>query len=247
MRRACSWILFPILAGFAAAAWPACNGTISLTFDVGNMRDAEQVADILRRNGLRATFFLANNPTYRGDHVLDDAWRGFWRDRVAEGHTFGNHTWSHYYQRSDQGNGSVGAVNSAGKPVTLSRQEFCAELSRVASRFAELTGYRMPGIWRAPGGRLTQNSARWAAECGYPVHVGWSRYGYLRDDVPGERLSAQSIFREAGDKVSAGDIVLMHLGTWARKDDRVVNILEALIQKWKSRGFCFNVIDGTAR
>src|SRR5690606_29241478 len=84
-------------ASGAAASAAACLGTVYLTFDTGNMRDAELVAATLARHGVRATFFLANERTTRGDHALDDGWRDWWRARAAEGHAFGSHTMDHVY------------------------------------------------------------------------------------------------------------------------------------------------------
>ena len=77
------------LKGAAAQPEPACRAVTYLTLDTGNMRDAELIADILRRHQVRATFFLANELTPRGDHSLDPSWAAYWRARVAEGHRFG--------------------------------------------------------------------------------------------------------------------------------------------------------------
>jgi len=67
--------------GYAQEA--QCKKTVYLTFDTGNMSVAQIVADILNRQNIKATFFLANEKTSRGDFALDDSWKSYWQDRVA--------------------------------------------------------------------------------------------------------------------------------------------------------------------
>ena len=69
------WGLLVALAVGAAtpalAAPVACKGTIYLTFDTGSQSQAELIADTLKRHSIKATFFLANEKTVRGDYSLD--------------------------------------------------------------------------------------------------------------------------------------------------------------------------------
>lgn len=95
-----------LAAGLAALASPAaaaCRGTVYLTIDTGWMDRAEQIAAVMARHGVKATLFVADERTWRGDTSLSDSWAGFWRDRVAEGHSFGSHTLRHWYFRGDVG------------------------------------------------------------------------------------------------------------------------------------------------
>ena len=78
---------FPVLA-----QTDACKKTVYLSFDTGNMSVAQIVADVLNRQNVKATFFLANEKTSRGDFSLDDSWKTYWQDRLREGHHFGSHT-----------------------------------------------------------------------------------------------------------------------------------------------------------
>ncbi|OZA07450.1 MAG: hypothetical protein B7Y05_20060, partial [Polynucleobacter sp. 24-46-87] len=86
-----------IWPSFGFAVEGSCQKTIYLTFDTGNMSVAQSVADILNRQKVKATFFLANEKTNQGDFSLDDAWKGYWQERVKEGHHFGSHTFDHVY------------------------------------------------------------------------------------------------------------------------------------------------------
>jgi len=72
-----------ILAGVAppAAAQLArppiargCAGTLYLTIDTGWSREAEMIAAAMARHGVRATLFVAHEPTHSGNRNLDPAW-----------------------------------------------------------------------------------------------------------------------------------------------------------------------------
>ena len=225
---------------------PECKGAVFLTFDTGNMEQAGFIADTLKQNRIRATFFLANTPTRRGDHALDSGWRDYWRARVTEQHVFGNHTWSHYYARKDLPNGHLQLSDRNGKPVILNREQYCAELSQVETQFRKLTGHKLQSLWRAPGGRTTQQSLRWANDCGYPVHAGWDPAGYIGDDLPSERFSNEVLLNKALKNIKSGDVILMHLGIWSRKTP-LAPVLPKLIDGLKQRGFCFDVLQAGQR
>jgi len=232
--RAFVWALWLV----SAAATAACRGQVYLTIDTGNMEPAEQIAAILRKHDVRATFFLADEPTKRGDTSLDPAWGAFWRARVAEGHAFGNHTWRHWYFRRDVEPDKVAYVSRDGKTELLDRPAFCAELKRVDDAFAAMTGRRLDRIWRAPGGRTTPRALQFAAACGYPRHVHWAPAGFLGDELPSERYSNRHLTERALANIRASDILMMHLGIWSRKDPFWPQ-LDPLIAGLKARGLCF--------
>lgn len=229
----------------APLAAAECKGVIHLTFDTGSMRDAEPIAATLREENVRATFFLANEKTFRGDHALDPAWDGYWKRLADAGHAFGNHTWSHLYARGDEG-GRVIAVNDGGERFALDRAGFCGELAKVERAFGRATGRKLSGLWRAPGWRTTHQSMRFAASCGYPMHVGTDDAGYIRDDLPSEQVSNRQLLERALKGLKGGDIVSMHLGIQSRKEP-AAPILKPLIQDLKARGFCFATLDAAKR
>ncbi len=121
-----------------------CQKPIYLTFDTGNMAVAETVAAILNRQQVKATFFLANEKTFRGDYSLDDNWKAFWQDRVKEGHQFGSHTYDHVYFVKDLPANVAGDARVQMKPQfgvnanqvkSMNGAEVCAEINRVNTRF----------------------------------------------------------------------------------------------------------------
>ncbi len=240
-------IALTLLAGATgAAATPsapaaACKGTLYLTFDTGNMRHAELIAETLAKHGVKATFFLAQEATSRGDHALDQTWAPYWQARVAEGHAFGSHTWRHGSFRSDRGD-RVRYRLSDGHSEDLDAQAVCDEVKRPDERFQELTGRRLDPLWRAPGGRTTPNTLAAAKNCGYR-HVGWAAAGFLGDELPSEGYPNSLLLQRALDRLRDGDIVMAHLGIWSRKD-AFAPMLDPLISGLKTRGFCFATLRG---
>jgi peptidoglycan/xylan/chitin deacetylase (PgdA/CDA1 family) len=227
------------VAGHAHAA--ACKGTIYLTFDTGSQSQAQFIADTLKKHYIKATFFMANEKTTRGDYSLDPSWASYWKLLVDQGHAFGTHTFDHVYSKT----ASDGKLNvrpqfgaNAGKNLQWSAQEFCAELKRVDVRFKELTGRGVDPIWRAPGGYVHSASLAAAKQCGY-AHVGWSSAGFLGDELSSEKFPNQRLLANALRDLKEGDIAVAHLGIWSRKDPWAPAVLEPLITGLKERGFCF--------
>ncbi|GEM_PF-416107 len=223
-----------------------CKDTVYLTLDTGNMRHAELIADILKRQQVKATFFLANEKTPQGDYSLDARWVPYWKARVSEGHAFGSHTWDHGVFSRDLPQGKVHYRPlfgvQAGKTLVFDAAAVCAELDRVNRRFEQMTGRELDGYWRAPGGHTTPNTLSAAKTCGYQ-HVGWSATGFLGDELPSEKFSNQALLQKALREIKAGDILLAHLGIWSRKEPYAPT-LEPLIAGLKQRGFCFATLRG---
>jgi peptidoglycan/xylan/chitin deacetylase (PgdA/CDA1 family) len=191
---------------------PPCTGAVYLTLDTGNMRDAERIAQILRKHDVKATFFLANERTPRGDHALDPAWSDYWKARVGEGHAFGTHTWRHGRLLGDEADGAVRYRpqfgEEAGRTARLSAAHWCGELQRVGAAFKSMTGQALDPLWRAPGGHVTRNALAGAQSCGF-AHVAWAPAGFLGDELPSEtypndRLLAQRVARRARRRHSDG-------------------------------------------
>jgi peptidoglycan-N-acetylmuramic acid deacetylase len=238
MRRVTSLGRLLVAAAFAAtgAAHAGCTGTLYLTLDTSNMSQAENIARILDKHDVKATFFMANEKTIHGDYSLDLSWGPYWRARVAEGHAFGTHTWDHWYFRGDLPGGKVKYARG-GKTRVLDAQQVCAELRKVDTRFRELTGRALDPIWRAPGGHTTPNTLAAARACGYE-YEGWSPAGFLGDELPSDKYPNDLLLKRALKNLRDGDIIVMHLGIQSRKDP-LAPILDPLIAEMKRRGFCF--------
>ena len=238
--RALCALAFGGLLGSAGAA--TCSQPLYLTFDTGHMGVAPLVADVLKRHGVKATFFLANERTREGGSSLDEKWAPWWKARAAEGHAFGSHTWDHDSWLADVDGGrlklrpSQGPV--AGKIRVLDPAGYCAELQRPAQRFQAMTGQPMSAIFRAPGGKVSPALLKAASACGWS-HVGWAAAGFLGDELPSDRYPNADLLARALRDIRSGDILVAHLGIWSRQDPWAPAVLEPLIQGLTERGFCF--------
>jgi peptidoglycan/xylan/chitin deacetylase (PgdA/CDA1 family) len=230
-----SWSINPLFAA-------QCKSTVYLTFDTGSQSQAGLIADTLKKHEVKATFFLANEKTVKGDSSLEQGWTSFWKQLLAQGHVFGSHTFDHVYLRGDGSNGTIrvrpqfGA--NAGKEFEWTAEQFCSELKRVDAQFKTLTGQGVGPIWRAPGGKVSARSLRAAAECGYQ-HVGWSPAGFSGDELSSETYPNKKLLEKAVHDLRDGDIFVAHLGIWSRKDAWAPAVLDPLIAGLKERGFCF--------
>ena len=225
-----------------AADAPACKGTIYLTFDTGSQSQAELIADTLRRHHIKATFFLANEKTVRGDWSLDPSWGEYWKVRVAEGHAFGSHTFDHVYFQRDEAGGRIVVKPQfgahAGQKLTWTPQQYCAELRRVDTRFEQLTGRRLDPVFRTPGGHSSPNILAAAKACGYR-HAGWAPAGFSGDETSSDKFPNAVLLKRALDGLKDGDIFMAHMGIWSRKDPWMPANLEPLISGLERKGFCF--------
>lgn len=244
MRRAAELLAIGLLIGSAAHA--ACGDSpqdkpLYLTFDTGHMEIAPLVAEVLARQQVLATFFLANEKTRTGGGSLDDTWAPWWKARAQEGHAFGSHTHDHTYWLADRAGGfrvRPSAGPQAGKTSEWTEAQYCAELARPAARFEAMTGQAMAAVFRAPGGKTSPALLAAARRCGW-THVGWSPAGFLGDELPSDKYPNDQLLQRALRDIRSGDILLAHLGIWSRQDPWAPAVLEPLIAGLKSRGFCF--------
>lgn len=231
-----------LIAGPVFAQTSSCSKTVYLTFDTGNMSVAPLVADVLKRQNVKATFFLANEKTKRGDYSLDDSWKSYWQSLQADGHHFGSHTFDHAYFVKDAPNGGVFEKpqfgDQAGKTVIYNEAMLCHEIQRVDTRFAELTGATIQKIWRAPGGKTSPRLIAMGNQCGYQ-HYGWNESGFLGDELNSDVYPNATLLKKASQEIKDGDVAMAHLGIWSRKDPWAPAVLEKLIIQLKNRGFCF--------
>ena len=234
-------------AGFATgAAQAACGDApadrpVYLTFDTGHMAVAPLIADVLKRQDVKVTFFLADERTKTDGTSLDDAWAPWWKARLAEGHAFGSHTFDHVYWVADTPQGfrvKPSAGPKAGVAQTLTPGQYCAELQRPATRFTAMTGGTLAKLFRAPGGKTSPKLLAAAQACGWS-HVGWAAAGFLGDELPSAAYPNARLLERALRDVRPGDILLAHLGIWSRKDAWAPAVLEPLIVGLKARGMCF--------
>lgn len=259
MRRASNPVFFAAIAALWAAllsggaiaqapAAPACTQPVYLTFDTGHMGVAPLIAQVLQRQKVKVTFFVAQEKTQQGDGTLGATWAPWWAARAAEGHEFASHTLDHVYWLSDlpehaRGNEprfkmrpSAGA--HMGQTLQWSAQDYCDSLKQASTRIETLSGRASLPLFRAPGGKTSTRLLAAAKACGY-AHVGWAPAGFLGDELPSEKFSNAYLLAQAASKIRAGDVLMAHLGIWSRTDPWAPAVLEPLIVELKSKGLCF--------
>ncbi|GER12110.1 polysaccharide deacetylase family protein [Variovorax boronicumulans] len=225
----------------------ACDKPVYLTLDTGHMGIAPLVADVLKRQDVRVTFFAAAERTQTDGDSLDDHWAPWWKARAAEGHEFGSHTYDHAYWRGDvKGTPPSFRIKPSaglqtGKESVWSAAQYCADIRKSSDRLAAITGKKPLPMYRAPGGKTSPALLAAAKDCGY-AHVGWSPAGFLGDELPSETFSNQKLLAQALAGIRPGDILLAHLGIWSRKDPWAPANLEPLIVGLKAKGFCFRTL-----
>jgi peptidoglycan/xylan/chitin deacetylase (PgdA/CDA1 family) len=227
-----------------ANAEKSCEKPVYLTFDTGHMDIAPLVADVLKRQDVRVTFFAAQERTKVGDGSLGEHWAPWWKARALEGHEFASHTYDHVYWLADlpgsppQFRVKPSAGASAGQVFTFDAPAYCAQLDKASARLLAMTGKPPLKLFRAPGGKTSPALLAVAASCGF-AHVGWAPAGFLGDELPSEKFSNESLMKKALGSIKKGDILMAHLGIWSRKDPWAPAVLEPLIIGLKDKGFCF--------
>jgi peptidoglycan-N-acetylglucosamine deacetylase len=209
---ACSWPTSQIL-GPALVRGPASFRNVALTFDDGPAEPfTQQILDILRQYRVHATFFCCGKNAERLPDVV--------RRIQGEGHTLGNHTYSH--------------------PLLYlkGRSLIRAEIDRTQEAIERLTA-RAPVVFRPPYG------VRWFGL--FPLlrerrltDVQWSDTGY--DWI--SRHGPAEIARKALAKLTGGAIILLHDGREPRALGEVdasttVAALPAVLEGARTAGFDF--------
>lgn len=242
-----AWLACAVTLGSTAAlADEACRRPVYLTIDTGHMGVAPLIIDVLKRQQVKATFFLANERTQpvegkAAGSTLDDQWAPWWKALAAEGHDFGSHTWDHLIWRADEPKGfrfQATAGARTGQKVQLSAAEYCEELAKPAHRFEAMTGESMRALFRAPGGKTSPALLKAAKTCGW-THVPWAPAGFLGDELSSDHYPNKVLLDRALRDVRSGDVLLMHLGIWSRQDPWAPAVLEPLIVGLKAKGLCF--------
>ena len=156
---------------------------VALTFDDGpNMDFTEKVLDVLRRENVKATFFVIGEKAYQFPLVL--------KDIAKDGHDIGNHTYYH------------------SRITWLSDQKLLEEIQRTSDVVEHITGKRTE-FFRPPFGSVDREKLRLIQNAGFKV-VMW--YGNADDfyHLSWGMRSPQSITRRVMSQLWGGNIILMH-------------------------------------
>lgn len=183
---------------------------VYLTFDDGPSKHTPEVLDLLKEEGIQATFFVLGEQVLRYPDIV--------KRIVDEGHAIGNHTYNHQY-----------------KQLYSSFSEFADQIMKTDEAIYETTGIRTTLV-RAPGGTYTNFDQGYfdaVAAAGYQVHdwnvdSGDSR----RRGVPAAEIVATV---QASRLVNTLN-VLLHDGSGHEES---VKALPAIIAYYKNKDYSF--------
>lgn len=186
---------------------PTDEKTIYLTFDAGfENGNTEKILDALKKHGVKATFFLVGNYFETQPELV--------RRMVAEGHTVGNHTYSHP---------DMSAI--------ADEASFAAELEKNAALYKEIIGEEMPKLYRPPQGKFCESNLKMAQKLGYRT-VFWS-LAYV-DWYENDQPTRDEAFAKLLPRVHSGAVVLLHSTSKTNGE-----ILDDLLTEWESMGYSF--------
>ena len=133
---------------------------------------------------------------------------------VAEGHTVGNHTYSHP---------DMSQIST--------KESFETELGKVELLYQEITGKEMTKFYRPPQGKYSQENLKMAQELGYHTFF-WSLayVDWYEEDQP----SREEAFDKLLPRIHPGAIVLLHSTSSTN-----AGILDELLTRWEKTGYEF--------
>lgn len=200
------------------------NGYIYLTFDDGPSNLTLDILDILKEEGVKATFFVTGQSDST-NYIIKRAY--------DEGHTIGLHTYSHEYSY-----------------VYSSVDNYFADLNRISNKVENIIG-KKANIIRFPGGSSNTVSRNYSVGImtrltGEVLNKGYRYFDWNvdADDAGGAYTDSNRIYLNVVNNLShyKANVVLMHdsYGHTATRD-----ALRNIIQYGKRNGYKFASIDDT--
>ena len=198
------------------------NGYIYLTFDDGPSNLTLDILDILKEEGVKATFFVTGQSD-SNNYIIKRAY--------DEGHTIGLHTYSHEYSY-----------------VYSSVDNYFADLNRISNKVENIIG-KKTNIIRFPGGSSNTVSRNYSIGImtrltGVVLNNGYRYFDWNvdADDAGGAYTDSNRIYLNVINNLShyKTNVVLMHdsYGHTATRD-----ALRNIIQYGKRNGYKFASID----
>lgn len=186
---------------------PTDEKTLYITFDAGfENGNTAKILDALKKHNVKATFFLVGNYFNTQPELV--------KRMVAEGHTIGNHTYSHP---------DMSAV--------ADEVSFRNELEKNEELYKEIIGKDMPKLYRPPQGKFCESNLKMAQKLGYKT-VFWS-LAYV-DWYENDQPTKEEAFAKLVPRAHSGAVVLLH-STSATNGE----ILDELLTEWETMGYTF--------
>ena len=174
----------------------------------------EHILDVLKKHNAKATFFLVGNFMETSPEIV--------KRMVAEGHTVGNHTYTH-----------------PDMSQILDKTAFENELTKLEKLYKETTGKEMKKLYRPPQGKYSESNLKMAQELGYTT-VFWSLayVDWYNDDQPTEDEAMDKLI----PRIHNGAVVLLHSTSKTNSE-----ILDKLLSKWENMGYSFGDISDISK
>lgn len=189
---------------------PTEDKVLYLTFDAGYENGhTEAILDALKEHHAPATFFVVGTYVENNPELI--------KRMVSEGHTVGNHTYSHP---------DMSAISS--------KEAFEKELSSVETAYKKVTGETMTKFYRPPQGKYSEENLQMAKEMGYSTFF-WSLayVDWYKDNQP----TKEEAFNKLLPRIHPGAIVLLHSTSSTNAE-----ILDELLTKWEEMGYSFHAL-----
>ncbi|AIQ11153.1 polysaccharide deacetylase [Paenibacillus durus] len=195
----------------------AAQKTVYLTFDDGPSAVTPKVLEILRREQVKATFFVIGDQAETRPELINAIWE--------QGNAIGNHTYDHNY-----------------KDLYSGFTYFWSQIKKTEEIVRQITGVR-PQLVRAPGGtyghfddtyfHLMKQAGYLAAD--WTVDSGDS----VRRGVPAAEILKNSV----QDTQSSRVVLLLHDGAGHQESAKA---LPEIIKKYKAAGYVFKTLDSSS-
>ena len=193
--------------------------TVYFTFDDGPSEVTEEILDILKKENIKATFFVIGPA---GDKTEERIYRIF-----CEGHSIGLHTMSHDYEK-----------------IYSSTEEFLGDLEYERDWIYSITGEEI-SIFRFPGGSMNSAVEDWfideVIEMTEDKGYRWFDWNADAEDSLGKLLSpeeiAGNVLKSEAVEMGKDVVVLMHDSATRTTAPEA---LEILIDEFRRRGYSFD-------
>lgn len=192
---------------------------IYLTFDDGPSEYTGYLLDVLKKNNVKATFFVTNKDS-KYDYLL--------KRIVDEGHTIAIHTYSHDYAK-----------------IYTSEEAFMEDFNKMKTKIKNVTGVECK-IFRFPGGSSNTVSKNYCKGIMTELttnltNAGYTYYDWNVDsgDASSKVLSKEQIKQNVINSLSekTPNVVLQH-----DIKENSVDAVDSIIKEAKSMGYTFSKI-----
>lgn len=190
---------------------PPKNKVAYLTFDDGpSTTVTPEILDILKEENVQATFFIIGSYAEKNPDLL--------RREKAEGHSIGNHTYSHNYNY-----------------IYASTDNFINDLKKCDTVITSIVGDHDRSLIRFPGGSFNRQSYKQAIEAAGYHYVDWN---CLNGDAEVSLASVDRLLLRFNQTFGNQDklIILMHDAPAKKTTPKA---LPQIIQTLKAKGYTF--------